>query len=331
VLSDSERRTVRELEAALLTDPAFIRSLRPVDRLLERLAAPVVVGVSTDPASSAALSWAATEAVARGRPLRIVHAFWSPVVIDPFGVVPALDSLATQQAAAAELVEAARRWVRSVAPGLEVSASIVRDNPRRLLLRESRKADVLVVGSRRPGAPLPDKGCRLRGPLVARLTTSACCPITVVHPGSGADSRGAPRVVVGIDGRTGPDVVGFAFRAAAQRGLPLTAVHAWTAGSVPDRQAPATTEAAAYALLDDVVSTWRAMYPRVPLVRDVVRLDPATALISGSRGAALVVVGTRGRRLGRGALHASVSRAVVDGATVPVAVVRAGSDVPVGG
>ena len=87
-----------------------------------------------------------------------------------------------------------------------------------------------------------------------------------------------------------------------------------------------TTEAAAYALVDGAVGAWRDRYPDVPVVPEVVRRDPASALVTGSAGAALLAVGSRGRRAGLGAVFGSVSRAVVDGAAAPVAVVRRGTE-----
>jgi nucleotide-binding universal stress UspA family protein len=58
-------------------------------------------------------------------------------------------------------------------------------------------------------------------------------------------------------------------------------------------------------------------------VERVVRRDPpAAALVARSRGAGLVVVGSRGRGTVRGALLGSVSQAVLQHADAPVAVVR---------
>ena len=48
-------------------------------------AAPIVVGVDGSPHSLRALDWAAREAAARQRPLRIVHAFLWPLMQRPAG------------------------------------------------------------------------------------------------------------------------------------------------------------------------------------------------------------------------------------------------------
>ncbi|WP_198588027.1 universal stress protein [Geodermatophilus chilensis] len=331
MLSDSERRTVQELEAALLSDPAFSRAVLPVARRLGRSRAPVVVGVTAG-AGSSALKWAAAEAAGQRRPLRIVHALSAPVPMDPLGVVPVVDSLTAQQAAAAQQVDRALARVRSIAPDVEVSAGIVRGSPRRVLLRESRDAHLLVLGSRRRAGQRPGVRGPLHGSLALRVTATAGCPVAVVHPsGDVARDLVNPRVVVGIDGLTHSDAaVGFAFRAAARRGTAVTAVHAWCADCPADLEAVTaplvTTEAAAYALVDGAVAAWRELYPDVPVTTEVVRCDPVSALVTGCADAALVVVGSRGRRAGLGAVFGSVSRAVVEGATTPVAVVRRGTE-----
>jgi hypothetical protein len=63
----------------------------------------------------------------------------------------------------------------------------------------------------------------------------------------------------------------------------------------------------------------------VPVDARLVCGDPEVALIRESDGAALVVVGFRGRRFARAAGHGSVSRSVPRRARCPAVVVRLGS------
>lgn len=332
MLSDPDRRTVQELESALLSDPAFTRAVLPVARRLQRLSAPVVVGVAAEGGSASALEWATAEAAGQQRPLRIVHAFAAPVVLDPLGFVATVDTLPVQQAAAARLVDGALARVRAMAPDVEVSACTVRGSPRRVLLRESRDAHLLVLGPRRRSGRRPGVQRLLHGSLTLQVTAGAGCPVTVVHPsGAAAPDAVPPRVVVGVDGLPRSDAAtGFAFRAASRRGIGVTAVHAWAADCPADLEAVTaplvTTEAAAHALVEGAVATWRELYPHVPVTTEVVRRHPAAALVAGSAGAALVVVGSRYRRAGLGAVFGSVSRAVVNGAVGPVAVVHPGTE-----
>jgi nucleotide-binding universal stress UspA family protein len=134
-------------------------------------------------------------------------------------------------------------------------------------------------------------------------------------------------VVVGVDG--GPSsaaAVGFAFRAARQRGIPLTALHAWTPDPPPDLDAapapPEVAEALARRALARAVDPWRDGFPDVVVRTELVRARPGPALVAGSRGAALLVVGGRARGPVRAALLGPVGRAALHRGGVPLAIVR---------
>ncbi|MDK3255865.1 universal stress protein [Blastococcus capsensis] len=328
MLSDRERRTVREIEGDLLSDPEFARMVLPVADRLRGLAAPVVVGVTArSDTAGRAVEWAAAEAAAQQCPLRVVHVLRLPTGLDPFGMFPGFVDLRTAEATGAHVLEAAVTHARSVHPGLEVTAHLVQGSPGHVLLRQSGEARLLVLGCRSTGQPRSTQR-RLPGSLAARLSASARCPVAVVRPTAGATPPEAigSRVVVGVGGSRRCDAaVGFAFRAAHQRGLTVTAVHAWAADRPADLEAVTaplmTSEVGAYDLLHTSLARWRTEYPDVPVDVEVVRRDPTSALIEGAAGAALVVVGTRGRGPARGAVFGSVSRAVVDGVPGAVAVV----------
>ena len=326
MLSDRERRTVRQIEGELLADPEFARMVLPVAARLRRLAAPVVVGVTAwSDTAGCAVEWAAAEAAAQRCPLHVVHALRLPVALAPLGLFPGSVDPGTAEATGARALEAVATRARSVHPGLAVTVRLLHGSPGQVLLRQSGEARLLVLGCRSAGRPR-----RLQGSLAARLSASARCPVAVVHPAAGTLRPGpaGPRVVVGVDGtRRSDPAVGFAFRAAQQRGLTVTAVHAWCADRPADLEAVAapliSSEVGAYDLLHRSLARWRTEYPDVPVDVEVVRRDPTSALLAGAAGAALVVVGTRGRGPARGAVFGSVSRAVVDRAPGAVAVVPA--------
>jgi nucleotide-binding universal stress UspA family protein len=149
-------------------------------------------------------------------------------------------------------------------------------------------------------------------------------PVVVVPSGPGRFEHHRDEVTLGVDARDpAAEAVGFAFGAARVRGSRLRAVHAW---SLPARAAGlpfpapeedrATWEDHEVQLLADALRPWRARYPRVPVVEDVVLLTPVQALLRHCPSSALVVVG---RRAGRPA--GSVVRALVGEARCPVAVV----------
>jgi nucleotide-binding universal stress UspA family protein len=126
--------------------------------------------------------------------------------------------------------------------------------------------------------------------------------------------------------------IGFAFRAAAQRGIPLRAVHAWKRDAPAEPGAESDHLAASGAVarenLDRVLDCWRARFPDVRVETQSWCDSPTAALVGESVGAALVVVGSRGRGAVRGRLFGSVSRTVVRDARSPVAVIGLDGAVP---
>jgi hypothetical protein len=106
-------------------------------------------------------------------------------------------------------------------------------------------------------------------------------------------------VVVGIDAHGGgAATLEVAFRAAAQRGVPLTAVHAWTPDMPAGHDAVcgsfAASEARAHEHLQRALEPWRSRFADVPVVHRLTAADPAAVLTRESEGAALVVVGSAG-------------------------------------
>lgn len=280
--------------------------------------APVVVGVDARPVRHT-VEWAAAEAAARGRPLRLVHA--CPPPTDP-GSVAHGGGLGLGARDDGGILREAVGWARAVAPELEVTTRVVAGGPVAALA--SQDADLLVVGHRGVG--------RSRGAPAGSIGIAVCAraagPVAVVPPDRDAGpGRSRARVVVGVDApdRSAP-AIGFAFRAAAQRGTGLTALHAWTprppadfSGITDDR---AVAGVVAGRALADALAPWRARYPGVDTRAELVRDDPARALVAESAGAALLVVGSRGRGALTGILFGSVSHAALRGAHCPVAVVR---------
>lgn len=290
-----------------------------------RGSAPVVVAIDAAGSAGDAVDWASAEAATRGCPLRVVHAFHPPLPADPYGVTPQVDSLFTARMRAESVLREAAARARSVASDLEVSARLLLGTPARALHDETAGARLLVLGNR--GL------CGLRGLLArsvsVRVAAHACCPVVVIRPPQGEGDPGwsPPRVVVGVDATAScTPAVGFAFQAARQRGIPLTAVHAWTPDPPADLEAisgpPAMAEALAGKTLERALDRWRSEFADVPLGTTLVRGDPAHALVTESRGAALLVVGSRGRGHVRGTVLGSVSQSVLHHGRSPLAIIR---------
>jgi nucleotide-binding universal stress UspA family protein len=278
-------------------------------------AMPIVVGYDGSASSTKALEWAVAEARSRRTPLRIVHALASPAVaITGFGIYEPLDSELVAKVGEQTLASAVER-VQEIAPELAVDTRLIAGAPAKGLLDNLDNAE-LVVGS-----------------TAVALATHARCPVIVLRDAVAgpADTLEAGRVVVGVDGsELSRDALAFAFEEASLRGAGLTALHAWEVPffdvrghggpEVPDAMREFQGEE--MRLLSESLAGWREKYPDVDVRQTLVHQEPVKALVDSSPGAALVVVGSRGRGGFRSMLLGSVSHALVHHARCPVAVVR---------
>jgi nucleotide-binding universal stress UspA family protein len=272
---------------------------------------PVVVGVDGSAGSLAALVVAAGEAALRHRPLRVVHAVTWPHPQQARG-------LAEAERLLGEGVECARE----AAPGLAVRGALVIGAPAAVLRRESRMAELVVVGDRGLGGFTG----LLVGSVAVQLAAHSECPILVVR----GDPAGSGDVLLGVDGSSASEqAVEFAFQEADMRGAAITALHTWThpASSEPGDMLDHVydvdqVQAEESLVLAEALAGWQEKYPNVVVHRRVTRANPRTALIDASRRSRIVVVGARGRGGWTGMLLGSVSQAVLHHAGCPVAIVR---------
>ncbi len=148
----------------------------------------VVVGVNGTAAGLAAVRLAARESVARGRPLRVVHAFTWPSYDASAGGVP-YDLLRDR---AAEVLTRAVTTATRSAPAAQVTGQLLDGPPTRVLLQQSRTADLLVLGDDDPGATvrLPTDS------VVVQVVARSRCPVLLARGVGTPDGA----VVVGVDG-----------------------------------------------------------------------------------------------------------------------------------
>jgi len=285
---------------------------------------PVVVGVDGSGSGYRAVEWAAAEAVRRGVALRLVSAFsWTTS-----------DHPTRQSGRVAQyrdqLLEAARhrlsraaRIAEDTGLGVATTQQVEIGAPIEVLGSEARRAQLLVLGDRGLGGVA---GLVL-GSVAVALAARGACPVVIVR-GETRNTDGP--VVVGIDGSPVSEAaLAFAFDAAAVRGVALVAVHAWSPTAVDKALEPVMDWAAVAdeeeAVLAERLSGWGQKYPQVTVRRSVVRDGAARALVDASRGAQLVVVGSRGRGDAAGLFLGSVSHGVLHAAHCPVAIVRPGT------
>ncbi|MEV7599821.1 universal stress protein [Kitasatospora sp. NPDC089797] len=279
----------------------------------------VVAGIDGSAASTAAARWAAEEAVRRGASLRLVHAW--PWLTDGVSSFAEPDDL---PAAAQRTLAEAADGIRADHPDLAVQTDAVLDAPVDGLVAAAADADLLVLGSRGHGG----FAGLLLGSVSMAVAGRSPVPVVVVRE---AGSPGAAEVVVGVDAHAPEEeVLAFAFREAALRGARLRAVHGWdlpplfgyAGGAVPAAEVD-QLEALEAKLLSLALAGQRERHPGVAVVEDV-RLGAARGLVESSAGAALVVVGRRGRAVEFGPRLGRVAHAALHHAEAPVAVVPHG-------
>ncbi len=282
---------------------------------------PVVAGVDGSPSSLAAADQAAAAAVTRSRPLLLVHGYLHPlgygVPLNPYDLgVPA------PTAEAERMLERVAADLAERHPGLRVEVRQVAGGPGAALVEESRRAELVVVGSRGVGG----FAGLLLGSVGGQLAQHGHCPVLVVRPAQEPIPVGGP-VLVGVDGsESAAYAVELAADEADRRDAELVLVHVRAperGAAAPEAAADATTAGRAEAaeVLNAAASRVRSAHPRLRVTeRAVVAASPETALREASGDASLVVVGSRGRGGFTGLLLGSVSQALVQHAHCPVLV-----------
>jgi nucleotide-binding universal stress UspA family protein len=277
---------------------------------------PVVVGVDGSPSSLVAAEHAARAAQRRSRSLLVVHGYLH-APLNPYDLrmpPPSEEAQKMVEDVAADLTE---RF-----PGLAVEVRQVAGGPGATMVEESRRAELVVVGSRGLGGFTG----LLLGSVGAQVAAHAHCPVLVVRPeGQPIDVDGP--VVVGVDGSEPSQLaVGHGAVEATLRDVPLVLTHVGPSGAdrpVPDEieETQAAEQAEAVRLLADASAVVRAEHPDLVVREHPVRASsPAQGLVEASGAASLLVVGTRGRAGFAGLLLGSVSQAAVHHAHCPVLV-----------
>ncbi|MFD6286735.1 universal stress protein [Streptomyces sp. NPDC060205] len=299
----------------------------------------VTAGVDGSVESLATAHWAAREAVRRGAPLRVVHAWqWHP---RPPASVPLGN---TEHEWAQQTLDQVVAGVRAAHPGLSVDAQLVSDSPVRGLLSWSDDTELFVLGSRGLGG----LAGFMVGSVSQRVVARSVRPVVLVRAGRAAadeypttpgkegssqeDSKAPYRdVVLGLDVRRPCDeLIEFAFEAARLHGTALRVIHAFRVPSADGADLHTVTGARADVLAAQeraVVATlrpWCAKFPEVSVTETVSEGRPAAALVHASSEACLVVVGRKIRESHLGTHIGSVAHAALHHIGGPVAVVPHG-------
>lgn len=108
----------------------------------------VVVGWDDDEQSRVALEAGAAEAVDRGQPLHLVHA-WGPVAVAHYDVAVGADTITALEEAERSALERAIRETAQRHPALAVTGELVLGTPAAAIVARSTGASLIVVGTRR--------------------------------------------------------------------------------------------------------------------------------------------------------------------------------------
>lgn len=284
----------------------------------------IVVGIDGTPSSDGALDWAAAEAARCRVPLHIVHAL--RYQIQSSGLARDLDRLD-------DVVPAALTRVQAQQPGLACGWSRPDHGPVSGLVDASRVASTVVIGTLAHNA----FNRAVLGSTSTEVIARAHCPVVVVH-GLPPEVPATAPVVVGIDNvRMSVDVIDFAFQQARTRGVDLVAVHAWeyrtedyTTGIAmwgTDREDALARETE---VLERALAGSKARYPGLTVHQHTTHSFAADGLTHYSKGACLLVLGTRGRREVGALILGSVSQSVIRRAACPVAVLHTSGEAAAG-
>ncbi|MES4892141.1 universal stress protein [Streptomyces sp. NPDC096012] len=285
------------------------------------MARPITAGVDGTEESRAALDWAAREAVRRGLPLRVLHA-WR------YAEALATADRDTQRRWVEEGVAEAVRTVSERHPELQESVDVVEGGAAHSLARAAAEAEMLVLGSRGHG---PVVGFLL-GSVGQQVIAEAARPVVLVRASDRPAAEAAGRdVVVGQHGAPEDSAAAlrFAFETAAARRATVRAVRAWTLppvfsyspGSLKLLDDAGGLEPYEKRTLAEALQPWRERFPDVPVAEHVEMGSAGQVLLSVAGRAQLMVVGRRAHRTAVGARIGSVAHGVLHHADCPVAVV----------
>jgi len=282
----------------------------------------VVVGIDGSPSSSGALEQAVDIAASAHRPLVLVHAVGSSEAVwtDATGHDNRPGSTGADTPAI-RLLEEAGAEALGRAPDLDVQVLLRVADPRDVLLEVSRRASLLVLGSRGRG---PVRS-RLLGSTGVAVTRAASCPVLVVRPHHPGRVRNGVLIGVGGDGDAVP-ALEFAFAESARRRLPLTVVHVVPrlprSVAEPYVMAVAEDEVEEHRLwVAEAMSGLREQYPDVAVRTEVFVGRPHEELVKRAERMDLVVVGAHRGGLVSEVVLGSTAAAVLERAEAPVAVV----------
>ncbi|WP_416981346.1 universal stress protein [Streptomyces sp. T028] len=291
---------------------------------------PVVAGLDGSRESLAAADWAAREALRRGLPLRLVHAWEGMPDEDTDAGLP---EIRAPQHHARRVLRDAFGLLHERYPRLYIAAEQVRRKPGPALVAEAESAELLVIGSK----GFSGVSGLMAGSVALATVAHADRPVVLVRAGetaadehladSGRPSAGTPYrdVTVAVDiGGPCDEVLDLAFREAELRRAPLCAVHAWhmpLTGAAAGAEERTRIREEAERGLTRLLEPWRVKHPGVVVRENLREGRAAHVLVRAAVGSGLLVVGRRRRAAAVGSHTGPVAHALLHHVLRPVVVV----------
>lgn len=218
-----------------------------------------------------------------------------------------------------EVTEPAADRIRSRFEGVTVTTEVVTDDPAVALVAASHDADLVVVGARGLGRV----SAQFLGSVSQKVAAQAACPVVVAHE---VPKNPDGDVTVGVDpGDPIPEVIDLAFRLAAQRGVGVRMIYAFTPppselGYLRIRNMLADAHKERAQQLREFAAAWEERHPDVPTTISEAHGQPAEVLMDAIPQAGIIVLGSRGRMGLSGRHLGSVAQRVLHHAPLAVVV-----------
>ncbi|MEV7186393.1 universal stress protein [Kitasatospora sp. NPDC093102] len=278
---------------------------------------PVVLGVDAHDTGSMPTVWAADEAARRGLPLRLVHAV--PSLYREFRPSDEGHYHKMLRERADQALDRAAATARERHPGLSVATVVAEDVPAPALCRESRHAELVVLGSRRLSRTAEALSAYS---VIVPVSAQAHCPVVVVRDPEHT-TQDPPYVVLGVDGSPSSEpAIDFAFAFADERRAALRVLWAWQRPLVGKLDEPATEQLLRRMLFESTAGR-HERHPDVTVTHELVHGHPVEELARAAEHALAVVVGRRGNGGFTGMRLGSVPHGLLRRAHCPIVTVPA--------
>lgn len=236
----------------------------------------VVVGIDGSQAAIRAAEWAVDEAATREIPLRLLHVIPDNVEPAPFAAVGNVQMEIEYGETALRIAGAA---VEATGKPVKVETELVRGDPAKILIAESRSAAMICIGS----VGIGRFARALLGSTATELAEAAHCPVAIIRTRQSRPKPGSPLIVAAVsDAPDGEQVVALAVHEARIRHAPVLAVDVLRAdtGHMPNDE------------LDRRVKDWGRRHPGVEIYAGATRNGIADFLAMMDKTIQLAVIGS---------------------------------------